>query len=214
LILLLTGVSTRIRLWGSVSLAIVSLLVGNLFGVVTSSLNLYRTPETPIPTSFTTYTNEGFFSISFPPYWVSDSDSIKEAQKYIEEFANQNMVGNVSKEQVVFLGNEEAFHANVIVTVQSKPILPLSSIVEATDEWLKANKKQYNEYYRAKTSIGGRSAIMSSYEYYDSVLYRCTAGYILGDKLLWSMVCICESSESNSYLNTFNDIIRSLRVKY
>lgn len=218
LIILITGVSTRTRLTGGIILAVAAILGGNLFGIITPSINLNETPETSIPTSFLTYTVEGFFSISYPPDWSTEISLIEEAEAFMKEYAkSENLEALANETNIVFIGSANTsyiYPPSVIVTVLPKTIWPLSSLVEADNKWFENSTDQYREYFRSKTTIGGRDAILHSFEYNDSGLMRFLSSYIAGDKFIWYVMCTCRSIYSDIYIDEFEDIIRSLRVEY
>ena len=102
------------------------------------------------------------------------------------------------------------------VQVQPKEFWPLEALVESTNEVAEENIEQYVEHSRVSTSIGGRKAIIQTYEGYDSehVLSSFTTSYIVGDKFIWAVVCVCDSENFDTYKDTFDNIVRSLRVEY
>ena len=220
LILLLTGVSTRLRLVGSVALAVVATLVGMAWTVMPPLTTLPKTPETPIPESFSTYTSEGFFSISYPPDWVPVMSIIEELEKEIKLYGKSlGLESQVREMQVVFSAGKKTEDGGTLyltVLVQPRDFWPLDTMVEAANEWAKENIEQYVEYSRVSTTIGGKKAIIQTYQGYDvdHVLSRYTISYVVGEEFIWTVVCGSDSQNFDAYADTFDDIVRSLRVEY
>jgi hypothetical protein len=118
----------------------------------------------------------------------------------------------------VFMGGEvidATYNAIVTVAIDPKSIYPLPSIVDSTVQWLKTNTSQFTEYSRTKTIIGGEDAVIlcCHYNQADSGLLRYTMSFVAGDKFIWTVVCAVESNNSASYLDTFDAIVRSLRIE-
>ena len=89
-------------------------------------------------------------------------------------------------------------------------------MVEASNQWAQENIEQYVEYSRVRTAIGGTKAIMSTYQGYDSdyVPTGFTIAAVAGDEFIWSVLCGSSSEDFDAYLDTFDYIVRSLRVEY
>lgn len=219
LILLLTGTTTRLRLVGSLTLATITTLGVILWPLVPLLATLPTTPETAIPENFNTYTSEGFFSISYPPDWEPNMAIIKEVEEeiklYLEELDIESQADDM---QLVFIGGKKTdnWYPVVAVTVEPRQFWPLGTLVENTNEWSRENIEQYVERSRIKTTIGGREAIIQTYQGADedSVLCRYTLSYVVGEKFLWCVTCVCDSQDFGLYLDTFDNIVRSLRVEY
>ena len=220
LILLLTGVSTRPRIIGSVSLAIVAALVGSLWPLMASFTTLPEVPETSIPKTFETYTSEGFFSISYPPDWKPNISIIQVVEEVIKEGLEDLDMGIQTEDtQLVFIGGEffpDYVFPCVAVFVEPKTFWPLGTIVENTSQWAKNNDQEYVEYSRFQTTIGGRQAIIQTYQGsdVDSLLTGYTNAYIVAEKFVWTVSCMCDREDLNENIDTFNNIVRSLRVEY
>jgi len=219
LILLLTGVSTHVRLAGSVALAIVAALGGIILTFMVPLTNLPTTPETPIPDSFSTYTSEGFFSISYPPDWAPNLSIIEEVEEETKKYAKSlDLESQVSEMQVVFIGGkktEDLYYPEVLVQVQPRGFWSLDTLVEAENQFAVENIDQYIEYSRIRTTIGGKQAIISTYQFdVNNELSKCIVSYVVGDEFIWSVLCGCSSQGFDAYHDTFNNIVRSLRVEY
>jgi len=219
-ILLLTGTSTRFRLIGSVALFVVATLVGMIWSFMLPLMTLHEMPETPIPESFSTYTGEGFFSISYPPDWVPNMSIIEELEEEMKLYAKSlDLESQVSEMQLVFIGGKETedwYYPLVVVQIQPRSSWPLSVMVEAESQWAEENIEQYVEYSRVSTTIGGREAIIQTYQGYnvDYILSSYTISYVVGDEFIWSVICVCDSQAFDAYRDTFDNIVRSLRVEY
>jgi hypothetical protein len=221
LILLLTGTSNRIRTVGSIVLTGATVIIPVVWIFIVPSINLPTLPETQIPSSYQTYANQGFFSISYPPDWETDTAILSQLQQNIEQYAQgKDIESEVNNAQVVFSGwqniNDSSNYAFTIVCTEPKPVWPLHTVVESTDEWNKENIGQYVEFSRSRTKIGGREAIISVYQGLDSdsVLSKYTMAYISGDQFIWTVVCGCMVEAYGNHLDTFDNIVRSLRAEY
>jgi hypothetical protein len=221
-ILLLTGISTRVRVIGSISLAIVGLGVGLLWdAVIVPSISLRSLPETfIISNSFSTYSSPGFFNISYPKDWLPLTSKMAEIEADMKRSANARLgiaANQVNSFQLLFAGGKETndgdFHM-VQVTIQPKDIWPLASVVESTYVLGKKSIPQFIEFSRIKTRIGGREAIIQTGQYSEeNYLIGYMSAYILARDHIWIVNCACDSNNLATNLNTFDQVVRSLRVE-
>lgn len=221
LILLLTGTSTRLRLAGGILFAVVAFIGGMILSFMAFATGLPTTPGTSmIPESYSTYTSEGFFSISYPSDWTPVMSIVAEAEKQMKQYLKDiGMESQASEGQLVFLGKnmaEDDDFAIVSVSVEPSSIWPLESMVEIFHQWSIQNIDRYIEHSRVKTKIGGRNAIIQIYQGndVDSYFTGYTAAYVAGDKFLWTVACVCDGSRLDYNLDTFDKVVRSLRVEY
>lgn len=222
-ILLLTGTSTRLRLAGSIALVVVAAFSAIALAIVapfTAESELPTTPETPTPSSFMTYTSEGFYSISYPPDWEPEMSIIEDAEKDIKNWAKGEGLESISEMQLVFTGwkmTEDGDPPFVMVQVIPRGLWPLDTLVEADRQLSIETIGQYLEHSMVRTTIGGREAIVLNWQgcFPESTsLTRGTTAYIAGEEFLWAVTCACDDQDSDEYLDTFDDIVRSLRVEY
>jgi hypothetical protein len=221
LIILLTGKSNWLRTGGSIGLTLVSIIMGLILSLFGASSSVTETPEiTIIPQDYKTYTSEGFFSISYPPNWSPDMSVIQNLEKTVKNYLSTEGIDNQeNKIQIVFNGGDFSDYENlagVIVNIEPSQIWPLEVMVENTHQWLKENTKQYIEFSRVKTTISNTEAIIQSYQGEDSEgnLTGYKIGYVKGDRFLWTIACVCRSEQLNKNLDTFEQVIRSLRVEF
>jgi hypothetical protein len=223
LILLLTGTSTRLRIAGSIVLGALAILGGIILTFTMDFMtDLPTVPETSTPDYFSTYTSEGFFSISYPPDWDPIMSIIEEAEVDMKQWLkSEGFESQADEMQLVFGAAKLAVDEDYpIVTIMVAPqgLWPLGTIVEADTQWAREIVEQYVEHSIVKTTIGGREAIIviSQGVMPDFSLspQRVTTAYIAGSEFIWVVVGMCDIQDSDAYLDTFDDIVRSLRVEY
>lgn len=222
IILLLTGNSSRIRISTGIAITIVAIISGIMVALLFPSTDLPSEPEiSTIPEYFSNTTSEGFFSISYPPDWSPYMSEIPEAEELMKDFAEEfGIESQVDKEQLVFLGGnidiDNNLYIGLVISCQPKSLWPIETLVENTNSWLLENCKEYSEHSRIITKIDGRKAIIQTYQYNDATigLTGFMTGYIAGEQFIWTVVCNCYGEELNSNTDTFNQVIRSLRVEH
>lgn len=222
LIVLLTGTSNRFRTAGGIALATFAITGGLFLSVMMPSINLPTVPETStIPESYVTYTNEGFFSISYPSDWSPVMSAVAEAEKEVKQYLkNAGMESEANQLQLVFLGGKLTEDASkplfVSVSVEPRKAWPLETLVENTNSWNMKNMGQYVEHSRFGTTIGGRKAIIQTSQFLDadSILTGFMIACVSGDKFIWVVTCGGDARDLGSNLDTFTQIVRSLRVEY
>jgi hypothetical protein len=219
-IILLSGISTRFRLVAGVVLAVIATLGGVVWNAMGSPVSLPTTIETTsIPESFLTYTGEGFFSISYPPDWYPEMSLIGEFEEQTKSYlADVGLEQQSNELQTVFYGGrwDEINIALVVVQVEPKPFGSLENLIETTHQWNKENTDKYLEHSRVRTTIGGRQAVIQTYEFrdVDGFLLGQTTAYVSTDRFIWTISCVCAVDDLNENLSTFDQIVRSLRVDY
>jgi hypothetical protein len=219
LILLLTGASTQLRTVGGAVLAGASVLGWIAWTFMIPLAFLPTLPETPIPASYSTYASPAFFSISYPPDWEPDTSSLQQIEEAMREYARSlNAESLVAETRVVFTVWKEMADGDVAlvqVQFQPRPSWPLHSMVEASREWAKSNLNQFVEFSRARTTVGGREAIISVSQFVaESETFKAIECYIAGDKFIWTVTGGCRSKNFSLYSDVFDSIVRSLRVEY
>jgi hypothetical protein len=221
LIILLTGKSNLSRTGTSVGLLIVSIAVGLYLSIFGITSNLAVTPaDNTIPANFETYTSEGFFSISFPADWSPEQSAIKELEKSAKQFMTTEGLNYKEGEfQIVFVGgtfSDDNNIAAVTISVEPLKLWPLETMVENTHQWYKENAAKYVEFSRTKTTINDTDAIICTFqsEDGDGILSGFKVAYVKGSKFLWTIACLCNSYNLNGNLDTFDQVVRSLRMEF
>ena len=178
------------------------------------------TPEPEIPAHFSTYTIEGLFSISYPPDWEPALSIMEEIwEETIEWIETVDPEVEMGGSKPLFLGGiptEEGYYpgVSIMVTPRSIGFSTLDEIIEVDSEWCREYLQKYREYSLLKTTIGGREAAISDWEDYDPNMgtWRYITAYIIKDKFVWCVTCSSESKDFKDYEDTFNNIVRSLRI--
>ncbi|MFC2007642.1 hypothetical protein ACFLVB_03490 [Chloroflexota bacterium] len=221
LIILLTGTSTRFRQFSGISLAVITIIVGIITSLFEYSSDLPTVPEiVDIPASYSSYVNEGFFSISYPPDWSPQMSIVsKLEEKTKQDLKDMVMDSVVDDYQLVFVGCKyvgDDVLAAVTISVEPKIVVPFATIIEINHARSVEGMKNYTEYSRVKTTIDGKDAIIQTYAVEDSDSYYAgyTNAYISGNKFFWTVSCTCDGGELGSNLDTFEKIVTSLRVEY
>jgi hypothetical protein len=219
LIILLTGRSTRIRTTLGVTVSIVAFIGGVVTNLMVPSVSLPSEPEIlTIPETFSKYENTGLFSISYPPDWSPNTSVISEAEKEMKSYLDDIGMGKQANEvRLVFFGGKNLDSQDfTFVTIACEPqkLWPIETLVENTNKWLKENLDQYVEHSRIKTTIDGKKAVIQTYDLKDQRygLVGYKIGYVVGEKLFWTVSCACDAQYLNSNSDTFDQIIRSLRI--
>ena len=156
------------------------------------------TSEPPIPTHFTTYTDEaGLFSISYPPDW---------------EVAP----------------NEELFHAElpdkavaVTVTVGAteEGNWKLEDLADRLfQEAYVDDAEEYHEFSRTKLTVDGKEAIILDFEVKYPIATTAMRELILllrdrDNETVWTVYCgVMPSEDFSDFETDFHAIVRSLRI--
>ncbi len=180
-----------------------------------------QTSEPPIPTHFTTYNSEGLFSISYPPDWVPATSIMEELWEETKELM-KSTDPEVSLEDtsILFLGGipaEEGYYpgVNILVMPRSAGYWELDEIVEAECQYSMEYTQGYREYSRVRTVVDGRQAVIIDSEDCDPPemgRWRHLQLFMTKDKFVWCVTCSAELEDFEDYEDTFNSIVRSLRI--
>ena len=203
----------------------ISLIAGMILALMPPSVatqELLPLGEPEIPSHYTTYTSEGLFSISYPPDWAlatSIMEEVFEASREFLETVDPEAAGQLEEARMVFLAGipfEEGYYPFANILVYPKPILALTldAIVQAETQWGKENLQQYHEYPQVKTTVDGREAIIVDYKDYDPDMgtWRNLQLCTIKDNLVWIVSTGCILEDFGYYEDTFDQIIRSLRI--
>jgi len=225
LLILLTGTGTRTRITSGITLFVVSFVTGMVLALMPPSVAtqedfLFVEPE--IPSHYNTYASEGLFSISYPPDWALATSVMEEMlEASIEWLAtvDPEAAGGLEEVRMVFLAGkpfEGGYYPSANVLVYPKPllVLTLDALVQADTQWAEANLQQYREYFQLKTTVDGREAIIldSSEHDPDMGTWRHLQLYTIKGNLVWVVSAACIFDDFKNYEDTFDQIIRSLRV--
>lgn len=186
----------------------------------TPELTPTPTTEPEIPTHFSTYTSEGLFSISYPPDWVPAISIMEELwEEAIEWIKSVDPELETEGYKMLFLGGiptEEGYYPSVSIMIAPRSVgfWTLDEIIEADNAWSMEHLQEYREYSLLKTTIDGREAAISDWKDYDPDLgtWRYITAYTIKGKFLWLVTCSSESKDFKDYEDTFQAIVRSLRI--
>ena len=225
LLILLTGITTRIRLSSGVTLFVVSLIAGMILALMPASVATQESlpsGEPKIPSHYTTYTSEELFSVSYPPDWAPATSVMEEVFEDIKEWAETaapEAAGGMEDVRMVFIAGmpfEEGYYPSVNVIVYPKPLfaLTLDALVQAETQWARENLQQYHEYSQVKTTVDGREVIIIDMKGHDPDMgtWRYFQLYTIKDNLVWVVTTSCILEDFGYYEDTFDQIIRSLRI--
>lgn len=128
-------------------------------------------PEPAIPAHFTTYTDEiGLFSISYPPEWELDFETIEETEQLIKDII-RSISSDLPVEDVslIFLAGvptERGLFPSVNIIVEPCPLIVCThdAVVRAEVEGGKEIWPDYHDFSRIKTTIDNRTATIIEYQ--------------------------------------------------
>lgn len=175
--------------------------------------------EPPIPSDFSTYTKEAFFSISYPSDWEPAQSFLEEVQALaIEELILTDPSLDPDAVNVVFVGGLPILDGwypgcSVAVTKRELGYRTLEEIVEAETQWSKEYAQEYRQNARVETMIGGNEAAIiddQDYTVEDGTWRYLTAWVVRGD-LCWIVNCSAELGDFDGYEDVFYDVVRSFR---
>ena len=178
-------------------------------------------PESTIPANFTIYTDEGLFSISYPPDWAPATSIMGELWEETKD-EMENTIPDISLEDasmLFFAGipDYEGYYpsVNILVASRSTDYWTLDEVAEAEDALERMYPTPgYQLLSRTKTTIGGIEALID-----DSVdnepgygKWRYMQAYLVKDKFVWFVTCAAEFDDFNYYEDDFYEIVKSLRI--
>ncbi len=181
---------------------------------------LIRTLEPKIPSHYSTYISEGFFSISYPQDWEPVTSIMEELFEESKEWV-QSLDPEVTLEeaQALFFGGlpiDEGYHPNVniVVVPRSADYWELDEIVEMESQFSREHTQKYHEFSRVKTTVDGRESVIIDSEDYDPDFgtFRYLHLYTIKDKVVWLVTCTVESEDFKNYEETCYSVVRSLRI--
>jgi len=162
-------------------------------------LGVFAQSEPSIPTNFTTYTDEvNFFSISYPANWEPAFSKIESFKQETENYMkNIDEKGSFEKSNVVFLGgvllDSGYYNPNITIFIEllGDDNVKLEDLVEPLVSEYKRLSEEYREFFRTKTIIDGRQAIILDFEARlpNVALVHYLTMIMFIDKFLWMTTC-------------------------
>ncbi len=178
--------------------------------------------EILIPTDYKTYTNEGLFSISYPPDWLVNRLMIGVYEEEIDELITAINAGlPIEESLIVFytgIPTEEGY--NPIVLISVGPIKETTWTLDNVVEAMMANYKdnpalEYIEFSRTKTTVDGREAVIGEFQalqpYLETTQYNLWMITLIG-KTEWRIGCVASPEMFSDYEDDFYAIINSFHM--
>jgi len=177
-------------------------------------------PDSAIPAHYITYTNEGLFSISYPPDWEPATSIMgKQWEEVVETVKRANPelpLERASLLLMVGLPTEEGWapNVNIIVEPLSRGELTHNGMVEAQTANVEITLQDYHELSRIKTTVSGRETTIMEYEatYPEIGRIHQLVLLMLVDNNAWMVSCTPLPGEFNEWEEDFNAVVRSLRI--
>jgi hypothetical protein len=173
----------------------------------------------PIPADFTTYTKEGYFSISYPQDWSPALSVIEDVWQEIQEGMEAlDPDADLKGARMVFLAGTPGADAycpavNVILE-PCPPHTTIDQVVEASDSFDRDHQPPgYRRFSRTETTIDGRSAVINDWGAESRYgPWRYLQVVSVKDKLVWGVTCQSASADFSKFEGDFYNIIRSFRA--
>lgn len=178
------------------------------------------TSEPEIPAHYITYTNEGLFSISYPPDWEPATSIMGEQCEGVAETLKRAdlelPLESASLLLLVGLPTDAGWAPNVNILVESLlgDELTHNDMVEAQTADIEITLQDYHEITRIKTTVGGKEATILEYEAtYPGIgkLHQLVMLSLVGNNA-WMVTCTPLPGEFNEWSDDFNAVVRSLRI--
>lgn len=177
------------------------------------------TPEPAIPEQYTTYTEQGLFSISYPPEWEPALSIMEELEQEVKE-SIESITSDLPLERtsVIFIAGIPkgiGYEPNTSVLVEYLPeVRTQDEAIEAEMRGLRQVVQDYHEFSRIKTTIDGREATIIDYEatWPEGDKIRQLVMMTLVDEYVWLVICAPPTGEFEIWDDDFHSIVRSLRI--
>jgi hypothetical protein len=175
-------------------------------------------PKPAIPAHFTTYTDEwGLFSISYPPEWELDLESMEETEQSCQEIISSITSDiPVGEAHFLFMAGLPGEGSNVNIVVEPLPatISTHDEMVAVAIESLKLVVSDYHEFSRVKTTIDNRTATIIEWQGNIAGLgtFRDVQMIFLVGKTAWIVTCTALPDEYSKWEDDFDAVVRSLRI--
>jgi len=163
------------------------------------SLGVFAHSESSIPTNFTTYTDEvNLFSISYPANWEPAFSKIESFKQETENYMKSiDEKGSFEKSNFVFIGGVplDSGYYNPNISILIEPLgddnVNLEDLVEPLVSEYKRLSEEYREFFRTKTIIDGKQAIILDFEARlpNVALVHCLTMIMCIDNFLWITTC-------------------------
>jgi hypothetical protein len=209
----------KIKWYPLIFIGLVLLLAGSTSGCVSVTI-----PETAqdstISSDFTTYTNEGLFSISYPSDWVPVQSANEELfENVMTEMISEDPNAPVEDITILFFAGKETGEGwypsvNIMTDRRSSGYWTLDEVDEANRRYQQQYTTGFKELSIQKTTIDGMEAIITISEDNEAGYGRwqyvqMTAVY--GD-YVWMVTCSCTAQDFGSNENKFMRIVKSFRI--
>lgn len=176
-------------------------------------------PETLIPTNYSTYTEEGLYSISYPSDWEPALSIIEEINQEAKEIIkSEDPEIPIEQAVIIFIAGipmEGGYMPNVNITVETFPrALTVDEYVEGGVQSLKRLMPDYYEFSRTRKDIGGRDAIILDCEgsHYTIGKFHWLQMSIVDGKGGWGVTITSQPDEFSKYEDDFHSILNSFRL--
>jgi len=179
-----------------------------------------QTTEPEIPAHFSTYTSEGLYSISYPPDWTPALSIMETLWEDVKEWMESvDPEVDLEEIQLLFCGGVPywgGYYPNVSIGImpRSTGYWSLDEIVESEYLYDMVNTPGYREISRVRTVVDGREAIIIDCEDNEPGFgrWRYLQLVTVQDDFVWMVTCSCEYQDFNDYADTFESVVRSLRI--
>lgn len=180
----------------------------------------------PVPVNFTTYTEEGLFSISYPANWTYDPSYTRDQ---FENFKADSEQFNLDEEDlseitILFLAkdfNVEVLRPNVNILIAPREkdysgiYITLDELLEVIDQtWRDDPTPGYRDLGHYFTWIDGRRVLITVSEdnnpNYGPMRYFKL--FTMKDEFMWVVTCTSSSVDFDRYKNDFKAIVKSFRI--
>jgi len=176
--------------------------------------------ESEIPATFSTYTSEGLFSISYPQGWAPVTSVIGEIEEESKDWVKSvDPEAEVEEIKLLFMAGmpiEEGYYPSVCIAAapRSMGYYTLDEIVESEGLWSREYLQRYRVHSQVRTFVDGREADIISDEDYtpEDGLWRYITLTMVKDDFVWFVTCSSESEDFNDYEDIFYSIVRSIRI--
>ena len=179
-----------------------------------------QTSELAIPAHFTTYSHEGLFSISYPSDWQPATSIMEELMEAVKkELEARDPTADTENIGILFFGGKETLEGyyptvSIATDLRSAGYWTLDEVDEANSRYDRANTPGYKELSLYKVIVDGRDAsiLVSEDNEPGYGRWRYIQLTIVKGDFVWIVTCSSEYQDFNDYEDTFNSIVRSLRI--
>ena len=177
-------------------------------------------PEPAIPAHYTTYTDElGLFSISYPPEWELDLESMEEVKQFSQDLIDSITSDfSIEETRLLFMAGLRIAGGHIPnVNILVEPVYGMRThdqLVEAGIEGLKAVVSDYREFSRVRTTVDNRTATILECEATIPGLgtFRLVYMICVVNRTGWAVTCTALPDDYSKWRDDFNSVVRSLRI--